>query len=441
MGTRRQPRRMKVPSVYFDKQSGRYICDFHELVDGEIRQRRLKFRTEKQAEEERTKQEAKRKRAQRRGKGALTDAQLETAVWLFQELESFEWKYVTARDLVDHFRATYNPMSSRPFSEAVDDFEAFKRSSGIKRSSFKDIPPRLRKLKEHFEGKTVGELTSTDFLGYVEAQSVGMRYKIYALVRELLDYSSHDGRKDPPFKRKILDEFEFESKKGKRFKLERTEAPTILHLAEIRAALKKLPSFKVKDGAPGEWLGFFVLGTFCGLRPHEIQALGRIQRCEFKDKDGNTLGADYVELGEDAVWTKHIQLQKGLIVCDDKIGTKTAERRNVKIHPNVLEWLKLIKKRQLPLCVHDRRFARYGKFFRIEVMDEERQKNKKWDDVFRHTFATFLWAFEGMTESEYVSQLGHSMKVAKKNYLGDLYDDEKSSDFFGIFPTSEFLEG
>lgn len=430
MANRTQPRRMRKPSVYLDKQSGRYVCDFHELRDGEIKQRRLKFKTEPQAEVERKKQEALRNRAMRRGKGALTDAQVETAIWLFNEIESLDWGGVSVRLVMDHFRKTYNPVGSKPFSEAVDDFESFKKGSGIKESSFKDIPPRLKKLKEFFRGSKVGDLSSSDFLDYVGKQSEGMRYKIYALVREFLDYESNEGRGSPMFARKLLKEYEFESKKGKRFKVERTAPPTILHIGEVKAALRLASTFRVKQGEPGEWLAFFVLGTYCGLRPHEIQALGRIQRGEMAED----LDPDYAKLGKSAVWEKHIQLTKGVIVCDDKIGTKTGERRSVTILPNVSLWLDYIKSKQLPLCVCDSRFARYSKYFRIAVMDDRRQGNKLWDDVFRHTFATFLWNSSGMTESEYCSQMGHSLKVAKQNYLGDLHDAETSQEFFSITP-------
>lgn len=265
-----------------------------------------------------------------------------------------------------------------------------------------------------------------------------MRYKIYALLREFLDYESHEGRKNPMFPRKLLKKFEYESKKGKKYKVERTAPPTILHLEEVKAALKLASTFKVKRGEPGEWLAIFVLGTYCGLRPHEIQALGRIQRGGTIKKGINKLGPEYEKLGSEAVWKKHIQLNRGVIVCDDKIGTKNGERRNVKLRPNVLKWLKYIKQNELPLCVCDRRFARYAKYFRIAVMDERRQGDKLWDDVFRHTFATFLWNAKGMIESEYCLQMGHSLKVAKQNYLGDLYDTENSEEFFSITPSSVF---
>lgn len=147
---------------------------------------------------------------------------------------------------------------------------------------------------------------------------------------------------------------------------------------------------------------------------------------------------EYKRLGKEAVWVKHIQLSKGIIVCDDQIGTKTNERRSVTIRPNVLEWLMYIKERNLPLCVSDRRYARDAKYYRIAVMDKERQKDKKWIDVFRHTFATFLWNLEGVTESEYTSELGHSMKVAKENYLGDMHDTEDSKGFFSLSPKVVF---
>lgn len=269
---------MKKPSVYPDKQSGKFICDFHILVDGEIKQRRLKFKTRAKAEEEQKKQEAKRKRTVRRGKGTLTAAQHETAVWLFHEIDSLDWQGTTVRQMVEHFRSTYNPQGSLLFSEAIEDFKKRKERSGLRKSSLKDIPPRLEKLKGALGNRKVRDLGSSELLHYVRSQPEGMQYKIYVLIRELLDYESNPGRKSPILRRKILDEFEFESEKGKIFKQARTAAPTILHVEEVRAALRLLVDFRVRGGTPGEWLGIFVLGTFCGLRPHEIQAIGRIQR-------------------------------------------------------------------------------------------------------------------------------------------------------------------
>ncbi|MDQ8182180.1 hypothetical protein [Pelagicoccus sp. SDUM812005] len=425
---------MKKPSVYPDKQSGKFICDFHILVDGEIKQRRLKFKTRAQAEEEQKKQEAKRKRAARKGKGTLTAAQHETAVWLFHEIDNLNWEGVTVREIMKHFRSTYNPTGSLLFSAAIEDFKKYKEGSGLKKSSMAAITPRLEKLKESLGNRRVRNLGSSDLLRYVRDQPEGMRYKIYVLLRELLDYESNPGRMSPILRRKILDEFEFESKKGMIFKQARTAAPTILHVDEVRAALRQLVDFRVREGTPGEWLGIFILGTYCGLRPHEIQALGRIQRGQPGPKESKELPQEYKSLGDEAVWVKHIQLSKGIIVCDGQVGTKTAERRNVTIRPNALEWLKYIKEKNLPLCVSDRRYARDAKYYRIAVMDEERQRDKRWNDVFRHTFATFLWNLEGITESEYTSQLGHSMKVAKDNYIGDIHDTEDSKGFFSLSP-------
>lgn len=438
-----RPLKLKKPSVYPDSQSGKYIADFHEIVDGERRQRRLKFPSKKKAQAKADEIEVKQKRLLNGKTGTLTSAQVQLAQWLFTEIDALPWKGVTTYDIVDYFKKNYRGGDSMTLKAAIAEFLDYKRKSLAKDSSYKDLPPRLKKFLDRYPDAKVGELTTEEVLAHVDAQAEGMKYKIYSLLREFLNYMSNPGRTKQEVDPKLVNELEFKTEKGKHFKIVSHAAPTILHIEEVKKALKVALTFKVGEQAPGSWLGSFVLGVYCGLRPHEIQALGRIQRGDppVRGKSGRytTPTRQSVAKGARAVWERHVQLNRGVIICDENITTKTGERRNVTIRPNVREWLEFVKEKRLPLCPSDRKWERSQKDFKIRIMGEERQKNKLWDDVYRHTFATFLFHLNDMTEGQYTKQLGHSMQVATDYYLGDMYDYETSEEFFSFRPSDAWF--
>lgn len=215
---------------------------------------------------------------------------------MYAELEELPYP-ISVREMVRHLKETYKPTNAMTFKQAASEFIEFKKNSGIKKSSYTPSVKRMEAMQKYFNGWLVGDFTSESFIEYIDQEatekswSKTTQHKVYSLICEFLTHMTHDGREVSVFNNKILPEIKLKTNNGKLYqdKAKAQQSPTIMHIDEVRDALKTLMTFSLKDvpecnnkygsvkgTVEGEWLGCFVLGVFAGLRPREIQRVGAL---------------------------------------------------------------------------------------------------------------------------------------------------------------------
>lgn len=409
-------KQLKKPVPYKRPDTGKWGCDFEELVDGKVVRRKkyaiydLKTDAQTRCNQIHNQQNPK----ERKSITKLTNAQQQEAAWAFEELAKFDVTKNSLRSAVRYYVENYREAGeTRSVAEVVATWLA-KKEKQLQPTSYAPLRSRLNHFKDQFPCQ-FGEVDSQDLIDFIEKQSPGMQRKWFIHLGELYNYFCHKSNPNPELNHNPWEQvaFYFDGKLS-----ETNRTPTILHLDEIKVALKIAKDFKSEKGEKGEFLGVVVLGIFCGMRPSEVQNLAQ-QEKPFGD---------------------FIQLRKKCIRVTEDICRKTRAVRTIELKPNAVQWLKYIKDKKLPISPNPYKYQKYNGALRKKILGD-RAKLKAWNDVYRHTFVTFLYNTaieekENLSFDYILSQVGHSMQVQEKHYRGTLRDDEKASDLWKVTPIS-----
>lgn len=219
----------------------------------------------------------------------------------------------------------------------------------------------------------------------------------------------------------------------------RTRIIRILQVEETRRALRV--AYEARQHGI---LGYAVLAILVGMRPSEIYDLAK----------------------QDGIWEKYIKLDEGILIVDG-FG-KQSDQRTIDLEPVAVDWLRYIKKNDLPICyAHNPngRNIRYANFRALTLLSEEegrryvairrridQQKEVSREerefiesrqeqligenvDAYRHTYGTNLY-YKSNYDLKYVTaQMGNSESVYYKHYKGKLSKPGDFEKFFLLSPS------
>jgi integrase len=316
----------------------------------------------------------------------LTAEQVREAEALFHRLAG------NARPLsfyVDFALATYRePERQKPLADAVAEYVAAKEhefeQDHISRPQLGRIRWDLRRLQEHFRGRSVAELTVPTLVAFLEIGRPSM--KTYNNRRGILSTFFKFA-----FHRSWVVENPILRVPHHRIRRRRGFATTFT-AAQARDLMEHFEGFE-----GGRWVPYFALCLFAGIRPGV--------------PDG-----EITKLRPEAVC-----LETGTISISAEVS-KVREPRRVAIQPNLAAWLRAYPLERFPIVVADfkKRRAKFAKRFGLT------------HDVLRHTFISmFVAKFRSMGEA--ALQAGNSESIIRRHYL-DLKCQAEAEEFFNIMP-------
>ena len=291
---------------------------------------------------------------------------------------------------VDFALANYRePEQQKPLTNAVGEYVASKEhefeQAHISRPQLGSIRWELRKLQNHFQGKSVSELTASGLITYLEMGRTGM--KTYnnrrGILSTFLKFAFHRG---------WIAENPILRVPHHRIRRRRGMALTFT-AAQTRELMEYFECFE-----GGRWVPYFALCLFAGIRP-------------------GVPNGEITKLRAEAVC-----LDTGTISISAEVS-KVREPRRVAIHPNLAAWLKAYPLGTFPIVVANfqKRRAKFVKRFGLT------------HDVLRHTFISmFVAKYRSMGEA--ALQAGNSESIIRKHYL-DLKSEAEAEEFFNILPT------
>ena len=424
---------LKTPTPLKHPNTGKWGCDYEEIVDGKIKRRRrhYTYTSKKAAEAHCTRIYNEQNPKVRRNIKTLTNAQQDEATWAFEELAKFDVMKNSLTSAVRFYVANYKESGETRDTHIIVDEWLKDRKQRLEPSSFAPLNSRFAKFKECFPVK-VGEIEGGDLIKFIERytaleplkdgtsregefRAVGMQKKLFTHLKQFYAHICNPANPDREINDSPWDRvaFYFDGK----FK-ETNKVPTILHIQEVKQALRMAKAFKSDEGQAGEFLGTLVLCALCGLRPSEVENLSK----------------------QEDLYNEFIQLNKKQIRITEDICKKMRDVRTVDLKGNAVAWLKYIRDNELPIYPSPYKHQKYNGKFREAILGK-RSKDKKWNDVYRHTFVTFLYCSaledkEKLSFDYITSQVGHSMQVQEKHYRGILHDDEAASDYWDLTPSS-----
>jgi integrase len=316
----------------------------------------------------------------------LTEDQLHEAEAVFRRLAGH------LRPLsfyVDFALANYRePAQQKSLADAITEYKAAKEhefmQGHISRPQKANIKFDLKRLEDHFPGKSVAELTVPAIVEFLEIGRPAL--KTYNNRRGILStffkFAFHRGWivENP-----IL--------KVPHHRLRRKRGVAKTYTAEqARALMEHMETFE-----GGRWVPYFALCLFAGIRPG------------VPDGEITKLQPEAVDLDARVI---HIAAEV----------SKVREPRKITIQPNLVAWLRTFPLKKFPLVV--------GNFQqRARVL---RKQFGLTHDVLRHTFISmFVAKFRSIGEA--AIQAGNSESIIRRHYL-DLKTTAEARAFFGIRP-------
>jgi integrase len=248
----------------------------------------------------------------------------------------------------------------------------------------------LKRLCEHFGGKTVAELTAPALIAFLEVGHPGM--KTYnnrrGILSTFLKFAFQRGwiAENP-----IL--------KVPHYRIRRKRVPAQTFTAD--QARELMEQMETYDG--GRWVPYFALCLFAGIRP-------------------GVPHGEITKLNPEAV-----HLETGIINISAEVS-KVREPRTITIQPNLAAWLRAYPLKKFPIILGNfkKRRQRFAKKFGLT------------HDVLRHTFVSmFVAKFRSIGEA--AIQAGNSEGIIRKHYL-DLKSKEEAERFFSILPARSVAE-
>jgi integrase len=337
------------------------------LVDARIAgkgQRRF-FSTEKEAQTWAQVQRIKRKNE---GTRAFDDRGLAAYGWNTQDAVRFA---------LEHLR---RQAASVPIEEAIRQLLESKKAAGRAESYLCLLELNLRKLSEHFKGRVISSITTTDVERFLAGLSVRpytwntIRQNAITLWRFAIraKFAQENVAKDTE-RAKIID-----------------EAPGILKPEQAAALLTE---------SANDLLAFHAISLFAGLRASELKSL------DWRDVD----------------------IAGGFIHVGAKIS-KTRSRRLVPILENLHAWLQPIAKPSGPVVGSNLRKRHLAARLRAGI--------KNWpDNCMRHSFVSYRLAATG-NAAQTALESGHDQSVLFAHYR-ELVRPKDAERFFAIMPVDE----
>ncbi|MBI5771173.1 MAG: site-specific integrase [Verrucomicrobia bacterium] len=316
----------------------------------------------------------------------LTDEQLKDAEAAFRRLADAGHSLLFC---VDFTAANYRPPEKqRALADAVADYVTAKEhefeQGQLSVPQIKRIRSDLKRLKTHYAGKSVAEITPASLVAFFEMGRPGL--KTYnnrrGIVSTFYKFSFHRGwiAENPVLK---VPHHRIRRRRG---------AAKTMTADEARKIMAHLETFE-----GGRWVPYFALCLFAGIRPGV--------------PDG-----EMSKLPSEAV-----NLNGGFIAISAEVS-KIREPRKITIQPNLAAWLRAYPLEKFPLVV--------GNF--QQRCSALRKKFNLSHDVMRHTFISmFVAKFRSIGEA--AIQAGNSESIIRRHYL-DMKTAEEAEEYFGILP-------
>ena len=317
---------------------------------------------------------------------ALTEDQVREAEAVFRRLVG---NTCPLSFYVDFALANYHePENQKLLADAVAEYTTAKEyefaQDQISVPQLARIRWDLKRLREHFAGKTVAELTVSALVAFLEVGRPGM--KTYnnrrGIVSTFLKFA---------FQRGWITENPIPKVPYYRIRRKRGMAQTFT-AAQASALMEHMETY---DG--GQWVPYFALCLFAGIRP-------------------GVPHGEITKLKPDAV-----NLVAGMIHISAEVS-KVREPRKVTIQPNLAAWLRAYPLEKFPIILGNfkKRRQRFAKKFGLT------------HDVLRHTFISmFVAKFRSIGEA--AIQAGNSEAIIRKHYL-DLKSATEAEAFWSIKP-------
>ncbi len=316
----------------------------------------------------------------------LSDEQLQDAEAAFRRLAGHQQSLSFCVDYaLSNYRA---PERQKPLADAIAEYVVAKEhefeQDHISRPQLGRIRWDLRKLREHFQVRSVAELTVSGLVSFLEIGRPAM--KTYnnrrGILSTFLKFAFHRGWiSDNP----ILKVPHHRIRR-------RSGSASTLTASQARSLMEHFEGFE-----GGRWVPYFALCLFAGIRPG------------VPDGEITKLQANAVDLNA------------GTIFVSSEVS-KIREPRRVAIHPNLAAWLRAYPLEKFPIVVADFQNlrAKFSKRFNLT------------HDVLRHTFISmFVAKYRSMGEA--ALQAGNSENIIRKHYL-DLKSAPEAEEFFNILP-------
>ena len=360
-------------------------------VDGRIHGLRIRknFKTREEAAAEQAALELKSLQiasGQRAVATSLAEDQVREAEALFRRVAG---RPLPLSFYVDFALANYRePEKQKRLADAIVEYVAAKRHEQeqdlLSISQFVRIVRDLKRLQRHFPDASVTDLTVPKLVSYLEHGRPAL--KTYnnrrGIVSTFLKFA---------FLRGWIAENPIAKVPQHRIRRRRGMAAT-LSAAQARELMEH-----AEDYEGGQWVPYFALCLFAGIRP-------------------SVPHGEITKLKPEAV-----DLDAGVISISAEVS-KVREPRKVAIQPNLAAWLRAYPLEKFPLVVTNfyRRRARIGKEFVLT------------HDVMRHSFISmFVAKFRSIGEA--AIQAGNSEGIIRRHYL-DLKSAEEAEDYWSIVP-------
>jgi len=371
----------------FTNPSGEIVYRVAGWLDG--KRVRKNFATRTDAEAERQILEIQRLQAEtgiRVAATRLEDAQLKEAEAVFARLKG------QPRSLsfyVDFALTNYRePEKQKPLADAVAEYITAKEhefaQDQLSPPQMARIRWDLKRLREHFAGKAVADLTVSNLVAFLETGRPGMKThnNRRGILSTFLKFA---------FQRGWIAENPIPKVPHYRIRRKRGVAQTFT-AEQARALMEHMETY---DG--GRWVPYFALCLFAGIRP--CLRTGEILRLK----------------------PSHVRLKEGIIRIDGEVS-KVREPRTITIQPNLAAWLRAYPLEKFPIVPTNLQHLR----------EKAVEKFSLTHDVMRHTFISmFVAKFRSIGEA--ALQAGNSESIIRKHYL-DLKELKEAEEFWGIMP-------
>lgn len=329
----------------------------------------------------------------------LTGEQVAEAEAAFQRLGDRYKLEEAVSFFLDHFAEPENPTT---FADALRAFALGKEAEGVRPRSLRQLDSTLGQFRTFAEGRGINHVHEAD-AKVVEAflKSLRARNGVDTASRKTwnnyrADLSSFFNWCADPRRRWVTSNPVDHVHKFK------NTGRGVIEALSIKDALRLMR--KVEKFKDGRLVPYFALALFAGIRPGPDGELHKLATQPDRDK--------------------LIDRKRGVIHIPESIS-KTSQKRQIVIRPNLARWLDLFGTDILPVN-HDRD---------VKTL---RRRHGLTHDVLRHSFITYhVSAFRSVGDA--AIEAGNSEAVTKKHYL-NLATQREGLAFWRIAPKGEKVE-
>ncbi len=279
-------------------------------------------------------------------------------------------------------------------SEYIDDFIERKRARRSDKT-VKEVKYYLDDVRESYGTRKPSELTWREWKKYLDLKN--HYYHRYKVLNHFFGWLANDARdisklEHPPLESNPLNYIDRpKQKRGK---------PLICTLEEVKSLIQK--------ASEENCVPWFVWGFFTGMRPE----------AEMKPFWKNP------EFG----W-RFVDLEERKIIVSEEIEKTGRRTREIKIHDNLMEWIKLFQSDPKKYPMFPTNLRRKFHDVKFAILPEAKARE---NDIMRHTFISNLSRIELIGEVCY--QCATSMSMIRKHYKVLISDKKRVEEFFSIKP-------